>query len=266
MFFIPPTLGLLALALIGCGARRHPARQAGFARRYVTMLAFGPFVVTLRALVLGRLAGPDVGLSALVVRTACGLALVRAGHRAAATDASRPASSSSSPRSRSPMRSSKGSSPHIRDRPKATQFPGRGARRTVTQRWRDKFGTPLALCGRWRVRHQQHRGLFARPAARHRACRSGRQSLIDLADLKRRGAVLVWETGRSTRRSLHGCARTIPGWRCANRSRYRARCSSRAATCARFACTWRSCRRGRSACPACRRGRDACPTKSSAST
>ena len=37
--------------------------------------------------------------------------------------------------------------PLIRDRPKATQFPGSALAETVTQKWREKFGSPLAYVG-----------------------------------------------------------------------------------------------------------------------
>src|SRR4029077_458942 len=57
LFFLAPAIGLMLLALVG-GA---PARRAGderdaFARRYLAMLALGPFLITtLVALITGRL-------------------------------------------------------------------------------------------------------------------------------------------------------------------------------------------------------------------
>src|SRR3954452_21611970 len=56
LFFIAPAVALMALALIG--ARRHPAAEdtTAFARRYLAMLALGPFLVTTAvALFAGRL-------------------------------------------------------------------------------------------------------------------------------------------------------------------------------------------------------------------
>jgi hypothetical protein len=40
-----------------------------------------------------------------------------------------------------------GLEPLVRDRPKATQFPGRELAATVTQRWRAKFNSALAYVG-----------------------------------------------------------------------------------------------------------------------
>ena len=37
--------------------------------------------------------------------------------------------------------------PLLRDRPKATQFPGRLLADTITRQWREKTGTPLAYVG-----------------------------------------------------------------------------------------------------------------------
>ena len=35
----------------------------------------------------------------------------------------------------------------MRDRPKATQFPGRALAETITAAWRERTGTPLAYVG-----------------------------------------------------------------------------------------------------------------------
>ena len=83
LFFIAPAIGLIALALIG--ARPQPAavdETMSFARRYLAMLALGPFLVTTAARARRRPpAGRDVGLSALVVRAARRARVVRAGDR-----------------------------------------------------------------------------------------------------------------------------------------------------------------------------------------
>ena len=83
---------------------------------------------------------------------------------------------------------------------------------TVTQRWREKFATPLALCGRRRVRHQQHRGLFARPAARDRARRSRASARGSIATTSG-AAAPCWcgRTGSSTLPRWRNCARDYPG-------------------------------------------------------
>jgi len=108
---------------------------------------------------------------------------------------------------------------------------------TVTQRWRDKFATPLPYVGG---------GEFAtnniavyspdRPRAIVHAD-LGISPWIDPDDLKRRGAVLVWEDGQIDAAQLARLRSTIRDWRCASRSLCRARCSSRTLMCARCACT-----------------------------
>src|SRR5207237_2151888 len=58
LFFLAPAIGLMLLALVGGRAPAHaPADEcAAFARRYLAMLALGPFLVTtVVALVTGRL-------------------------------------------------------------------------------------------------------------------------------------------------------------------------------------------------------------------
>jgi hypothetical protein len=104
-----------------------------------------------------------------------------------------------------------GLEPTIRDRPKATQFPGRLLAETVTQRWRDKFGTPLVYVGG---------GEFAtNNIAVYSADRPhvivhadlGISPWIDPADLKRRGAVLVWEDGQIDAAQLARLRSDYPG-------------------------------------------------------
>ena len=98
--------------------------------------------------------------------------------------------------------------PFIRDRSKATQFPGRLLAETITRQWRERTGTPLAYVGGADHGHR---------TARHRAPGAGQFAAnnvavyspdrphvivngelrlspwIDAADLDRRGAVLVWQ-------------------------------------------------------------------------
>ena len=56
--------------------------------------------------------------------------------------------------------------PALRDRPKATQFPGQHMADLVTKAWRDKYRHAAPLRRRFGVRRQQSGGLFARPAPR----------------------------------------------------------------------------------------------------
>ena len=45
--------------------------------------------------------------------------------------------------------------PALRDRPKATQFPGQRMADQSRKAWREKYGTPLRYVGGRRVRRQQ---------------------------------------------------------------------------------------------------------------
>ena len=99
--------------------------------------------------------------------------------------------------------------PFIRDRPKATQFPGRLLAETITRQWRERTGTPLDLCRR-RDRARRRVGPRTAPGAGQFAANNvavyspdrphvivngelGLSPWIDAADLERRGAVLVWQ-------------------------------------------------------------------------
>ena len=83
LFFIAPAIGLIALALLGARPQTAPVDETmSFARRYLAMLALGPFLVTTaRRAPCRPPARRDVGLSALVVRAARRDRLVRAGNR-----------------------------------------------------------------------------------------------------------------------------------------------------------------------------------------
>jgi hypothetical protein len=100
--------------------------------------------------------------------------------------------------------------PLLRDRHKATQFPGRLLAETVTRQWREKTGTPLAYVGGARVivqarggpREALGAGQFAANNVavyspdRPHVIVNGELRLspwIDPADLDRRGAVLIWQ-------------------------------------------------------------------------
>ena len=100
--------------------------------------------------------------------------------------------------------------PLLRDRHKATQFPGRLLAETITRQWREKTGTPLTYVGGARVivaarggpREALGAGQFAAnnvavySADRPHVIVNGELRLspwIDPADLDRRGAVLLWQ-------------------------------------------------------------------------
>src|SRR5207237_327750 len=85
--------------------------------------------------------------------------------------------------------------PFIRDRPKATQFPGRRAAEQITAAWRARFGTPLVYAGGTEFAVNT---LAVYSADRPHVVVHGDPRLspwIDMNDLRRRGAVLVWEDG-----------------------------------------------------------------------
>ena len=164
----------------GAGRRARAARphddNAAFARRYVTMLALGPFAVTTAvALVAGRLPVAMWGyplwsfapLAALLWlgpvsepdalnRFAAGFPrgvhrdAARLRHRRSArARAARPPEGDAIPRPRTRAESHAGVAREVRN--------------------------AAPLCGRRRVRHQQHRGLLARQTARDRARRRDAQ-------------------------------------------------------------------------------------------
>ncbi len=106
--------------------------------------------------------------------------------------------------------------PFWRDRPKATQFAGRMLAETLTQRWRERTGTPLTYVGGAIVMGEIRRvpvelraaGQFAANNVavyspdRPRVLLHGEFKIspwIDPADFERRGGVLVWQPRESER-------------------------------------------------------------------
>jgi Dolichyl-phosphate-mannose-protein mannosyltransferase len=203
-FFLLPTAGLLAALLIGA---RRTSPADGFARRYVATLALGPFVlVTLGATLAGRLAVAMWGyplwtflpLAAVVwfepvteVRRlrlfarACLTVLLAMPIAYAADELLEP---------------------FLRDRPKATQFPGHLLAQTITELWHDTTGTPLLYVGGVDFGSSGSGEFAANMVAVYSPDRPhvvvhGEPLLspwVDPADLDRQGAVFVWETfGRS---------------------------------------------------------------------
>ncbi len=214
LFFLAPAIGLMVLALIGGRRGAKPAEDGSraFARRYVMTLALGPFVLTtLIALALGRLPVAMWGyplwsfapLAALLwlgpVIESAPLRRFAAGFLAvfivmpvtyAAVEFGEPL---------------------LRDRPKATQFPGRPFAEAVTRAWHDKFNTPLPYVGG---------GEFATnnvavysPDRPHVIVHAdvGLSPWIDRADLARRGAMLVWEDGQVDAARLADLRSAFPG-------------------------------------------------------
>jgi hypothetical protein len=90
--------------------------------------------------------------------------------------------------------------PFWRDRQKATQFPGRLLAETITRQWRERTGTPLAYVGGAEVGTGPGE-LAANNVAVYSPDRPhvivhgnpAKAAWIDMADVERRGAVLLWE-------------------------------------------------------------------------
>jgi 4-amino-4-deoxy-L-arabinose transferase-like glycosyltransferase len=202
VFFLLPTVALLAIVLLG--ARRNPPRdaQGAFAQRYLMVLALGPFVfVTLGLALLGRLGVAMWGyplwtfmpLAAMacfepvteaarlrLFARACIVVLVAMPAAYAAVELLEP---------------------FLRDRPKASQFPGKLLAETITREWHETTGMPLAYVGGADF-VSSGAGEFAPNTVavyspdRPHVVVHGDPALspwIDPVDLGRRGAVLLWE-------------------------------------------------------------------------
>jgi len=213
LFFLAPAIGLMALALSG-GARATPADERNaFARRYLAMLALGPFAVTtLIAMVTGRLpvamwGYPLWSFAPLAALAWLGLvseplALKRFAAGFGAIFLAMPLA----------YAIIEGLEPLLRDRPKATQFPGRLLAETVTRNWREKFGSGLSYVGG---------GEFAtnniavyspdRPRVIVHAD-PAKSPWIDREELRQRGAAIVWEDGQLDAAALARLRMEYPGF------------------------------------------------------
>jgi 4-amino-4-deoxy-L-arabinose transferase-like glycosyltransferase len=189
-----PCIGLIALAL---WHRASPAmarlRDLSFEQRYAVMLGFGPFLfTTLVSLVLGRLPlamwgyplwcfAPlavllwvkpvlDRARIALFARWAL-VALLAWPFAYGGTELFEP---------------------FLRDRPKATQFAGRDMAALITERWHAEIGTPLVYVSG--TEFEANNLAVYSPDRPHFLVHAdpGLSPWIDMADLKRHGAVLVW--------------------------------------------------------------------------
>jgi 4-amino-4-deoxy-L-arabinose transferase-like glycosyltransferase len=179
---------------------RKPAKApaagelAAFNRRYVAMLALGPFLVTtVVAIALGRLAiamwgyplwsfaplavlmwWAPPGEPPLVRRFAGGVIAAFVGYAVvyAAVEVGEP---------------------FLRDRPKASQFPGEAMAASITRAWRERYGTPL--------RYAAGSEFYANNLAIYSPDRPhvvvhGDPKLspwIAIEDVRRYGAIIVWQ-------------------------------------------------------------------------
>jgi len=191
-----PTLALLLLLYRHWDQRPalDAAEVATFNRRYVAMLALGPFLVTtVVAALLGRLA---IAMWGYPLWSFAPLALLlwlrpieqprRRRHFAACTLATLIAF---------PVIYvvTELGEPFLRYRPKATQFPGHAMAEVITRAWHERFGTPLVYAGGTEF---VVNNLAVYSSDRPHVLPHGSPKLapwVDMSDLARRGVVLVWE-------------------------------------------------------------------------
>ncbi len=197
IFFMHPTLILLGITLF---PRTETAPStppyAAFARRYVTTLAFMPFVVvTAAAIASGRspiamwgyplwsllpLAallwfGPVTDLRRLYVFA---IGVIFLFFLAPAI-----------------WIGTWLADPHLRQRPKASEFPGRAVAEQMTRLWHEKTGTKLAYVAG--TEFAANNVAIYSPDRPHVVVH-GRPRIspwIDMSDLKKRGVLVIWEDG-----------------------------------------------------------------------
>lgn len=214
LFFLLPVLGLLALAYGRRGRLVAVAAEgeAAFARRYVTMLALGPFAVTtLVALLAGRLpvamwGYPLWSFAPLAVMLWLGPVTDPAAQRRFAAGAL--AVLAAFPLAYLAVEAGE---PLLRDRPKATQFPGRLLAETVTRAWRARFAAPLVFVGGGEFATNN---VAVYSPDRPHVIVHGDPALspwVDRAELARSGAVLVWEDGQADAARLARWREVFPG-------------------------------------------------------
>jgi hypothetical protein len=194
-FFLLPAMLLLALLIgrRGFQPARASSADASFARRYVTAIALGPFAVTtIVAALLGRL---PVALWGYPLWSFAPLAvLMWAGpigdpRRLRAFAALAIAVLLAIPAAYTMIELFE---PFARDRPKATQFPGRQLAEIVTREWRQATGAPLVYVGGGEF-SANNVAVYSRD--RPHVVVRGDPKLspwVDVDDLRRRGLVLVW--------------------------------------------------------------------------
>ena len=206
VFFLAPAIALVAL-LYGrrSALPRSGDDRAAFNRRYVAMLALGPFaVVTLLFGALGRL---PVAMWGFPFWSFAPLAVLmwwppaedlrrlrRFAIGAIAVTVAFPLA----------YMAVELGEPYIRDRAKATDFPGRLMAATITRAWRERYGTPLTYVGGSEFVTDT---VAVYSPDRPHVMPHGVLALapwIDPIEFRRRGGVLVWEGGPEIRQ--------VPEW------------------------------------------------------
>jgi 4-amino-4-deoxy-L-arabinose transferase-like glycosyltransferase len=196
-YFLLPSAGVLALLYSGAKLEpRDHSEAAAFDRRYVTWLALGPFLLTtLAALVTGRFA---VAMWGYPLWSYAPLALLmwfkpvpempmlrRFAAAAIAVFVAFPIL----------YTAIEVGEPFVRDRPKATQFNGRLLADTVTAQWHARYGMPLSYVGGSEFAANN---VAVYSPDRPHVVVHGELKLspwIDATELRRHGAVLVWDEG-----------------------------------------------------------------------
>ena len=176
------------------------------------MLALGPFLVTtLIALSLGRLPIAMWGYPLWSFAPLAALAVDRAGDRAAAAAPLRrriPGDLSRVPLAYAIVESCE---PLLRDRPKATQFPGRLLADTITRDGVQRLQPPLAYVGGGEFA-ANNLAVYSPDRPRVIVHADPRISpWIDRDELRRRGAVIVWEDGQIDAPALAQLRSEYPG-------------------------------------------------------
>ncbi len=197
LFFIAPAIGLIALALAGARRVAPTDEQTAFARRYLAMLALGPFLVTTAvALFAGRLPVAMWGYPLWSFAPLAAIAWFRP--VAEGAQARRFAAGFLVVFLAMPLAyvAVEALEPAVRDRPKATQFPGRQLADAVTKAWHAKFATPLPFVGGGEFATNN---IAVYSPDRPRVIVHADPAIspwVDREELKRRGAVIVWEDGQ----------------------------------------------------------------------
>jgi hypothetical protein len=193
---LAPVAGLLAVLYWKGKKPQQPTAEelASFNRRYLTALALGPFLVTtLVATALGRLAITMWGYPLWSFAPLAALLWVRpvTGRRRLQWFAIAFATIFLVwPLAYAAVELGE---PFLHDRPKATQFPGQIMAEAITRAWNENYGTPLVYAGGTEFAVNN---LAVYSPDRPRVLPHGDPKLapwVDMSDLRRRGAVLVWE-------------------------------------------------------------------------
>jgi hypothetical protein len=197
---------LPALALLTITVRANWWRidngDESFAKRYVAVLALGPFAVTTAiAALLGRLPIAMWGYPLWCFVPLAAVMWLAASHGADRLRRFATVSALMFAGWIAIYAADELLEPMLRDRAKATNFPGRAVAEAITRAWRDKTGTPLVYVAQVE-RSSPGAGEFAANNVavyspdRPHVIVHGDPALspwVDAVDLKGRGAAIVWE-------------------------------------------------------------------------